>query len=417
MTRKTLLTRITGRGCSASTLQSFGLVLLLAGSTPNVWSGARREFDLPLQNADLAVLASRGPRADFPCQVTSDKPGLGFDLRFHSNYRATVPIKVLADAGGWLQVVMRVTPTADSAKPLYLVHRFAIPDVPLGAKGEIILAGGFDLGLGRYRVDWMMRDTRERVCSSHWDLEAKPERGQRDLPLTLAPNMVADWGEDDSGDAPQASREPAQPLNVKILLNLSPAKPQESILKPNDVMVLFSMLRSITHEPGFSRVTLVAFNLRAQKIIYRLEKEGKIDFAALAKALQSPTAGTIDYRHLQDPRSETGFVTKLLTDQLGAQTESPDAIIIAGPKITLDSKVPLEALRARGAATCPIFYLNYNPNPFDEPWSDTIGSALKAYKMALAYNIALPRDLGVAMRDMLSRIVKPRWRPFTTSSN
>src|SRR6202008_551687 len=118
------------------------------------------------------------------------------------------------------------------------------------------------------------------------------------------------------------------------------------------------------------------------------------------------TAGTIDYRLLKDPRSETRFVTKLPPDQLGKQAESPDAIIIAGAKIALDRKVPLESLRAGGAAMCPIFYLNYNPNPIEELWSDTIGSALKAYKTALVYNIARPRDWGVAMKDMLSRIVK-----------
>ena len=68
--------------------------------------------------------------------------------------------------------------------------------------------------------------------------------------------------------------------------------------------------------------------------------------------------------------------------------------------------MPLEALKEGGAAPCPIFYLNYNPNPFDEPWRDTIGSALKAYKAAVAYDILVPRDLGAAMRDMLSRIGK-----------
>jgi hypothetical protein len=52
--------------------------------------------------------------------------------------------------------------------------------------------------------------------------------------------------------------------------------------------------------------------------------------------------------------------------------------------------------------------LNYNPNPADEPWADTIGAALKAYRQAIrqamSYNIQLPHDLGVAMRKMFSRL-------------
>jgi len=177
----------------AGMLQSSALLLLLAASVANGWPGNRMELHTRLQDADIAVLVSREPRADFSCQVMYAKPGLGFDLRFHSDYRATVPIKALADAGDWLQVLMRITPAADRENPVYLVRRFAIPDVPLEGKGDVMLAGGFDLGLGRYRVDWMMRDARQRVCSSHWDLEAKLGHSDRDLPLTLGPNMVADW--------------------------------------------------------------------------------------------------------------------------------------------------------------------------------------------------------------------------------
>jgi hypothetical protein len=218
--------------------------------------------------------------------------------------------------------------------------------------------------------------------------------------------MVAERAEGPFGEQPPVGRAAAEPLHVKILLNLSPLKPQQSILKPIDRAVLLSMLRSITREPGVRRLSLVAFNLREQRIIYHQEDGDRIDFAALDKAAQSPTAGTISYSLLTDPRSETHFVTKLLTDQLGAQTSSPDAIIIVGPKVTLEKKVPLDPLKEGGAAACPIFYLNYNPNPFEEPWRDTIGSALKAYKGAMAYDIVMPRDLGAAMRDMLSRIGK-----------
>ena len=50
--------------------------------------------------------------------------------------------------------------------------------------------------------------------------------------------------------------------------------------------------------------------------------------------------------------------------------------------------------------------LNYNSDPVNEPWPDTIGAALKAYKGTLAYSIVFPHDVGVAIRELLSRIVK-----------
>jgi hypothetical protein len=170
MTRRRLNTRIHTRCCLPGRLLSAGLLFMLAVSTVSGWAQTRLSPGSHLQYADMAVLASRERRADFSCQVTPDKPGLGFDLRFHSDYRVTVPINALAHVGGWLQVAMRVTPAANSEEPVYLIHRYSVPDVPLGAKGEGELAGGFDLGLGRFQVDWMMRDGRGRVCSSHWEL-------------------------------------------------------------------------------------------------------------------------------------------------------------------------------------------------------------------------------------------------------
>jgi hypothetical protein len=68
--------------------------------------------------------------------------------------------------------------------------------------------------------------------------------------------------------------------------------------------------------------------------------------------------------------------------------------------------VPTGPLKKGGAIACPIFYLNYNPSPFDNPWRDTIGYALKAYRSAVRYDIAMPRDFASAMNDILSRIGK-----------
>jgi hypothetical protein len=219
--------------------------------------------------------------------------------------------------------------------------------------------------------------------------------------------MIAERGDSSSDDKLPVDRA-AQPLHLKILLNLSPARPQQTILNREDAAVLLSMLRGITREPGVNRFSLVAFNIWEQKIIARQDKAEKIDFAGLAQAIQAPTNGTVNYRRLQDPQSNVHFVTKLLIDQLGTRAASPDAIIIVGPKVTLQKKLPLESLREGGTAPCPIFYLNYNPSPIDEPWPDTIGSALKAYSRASAYNIVFPRDLGAAMRDILSRVAKLR---------
>lgn len=382
-----------------------GLLSLLAVVAASAASGPRAEL------ADMQALAHRNP-VDLSCRVTVDQPVLGFDLRFHSGYRVTVPIGFLAAASGRLQAALRVTPDATATKPVLLTQRFKIPNVPADTRGIAILSGGFDLGVGRYRVDWMVRDASDRVCSLHWDVEAKPGRGEHRMLLTLGPNAVSAWEETSADYDFQAQRDPAHQQHIKFLLNLSPVSAGD-ILSSADAGVLLAMLVGIAREPGIGRVSLVAFNLREQRIVCQQEEADTIDFGALAHALPSSAAGTIDYRLLRDPLSETHFATKLLTEQLGARTESPDAIVIVGPKVTLDREVPLQSLRAGGAAMCPIFYLNYNSDQAEAPWKDTIGAALKAYSGAMRYNIVVPRDFGAAVRDILSRIVR---RPPSASS-
>jgi hypothetical protein len=160
------------------------------------------------------------------------------------------------------------------------------------------------------------------------------------------------------------------------------------------------MVRSIVREPGVSRLSLIAFNLSAQKIVYERNDREQIDFAALGKTLDTQPVATIDYHLLQDKNSEVHFLTNLLVNQLGARATSQDAIIILGPKVSLERKVPVQMVRAGGEAPCPIFYLNYNPDPFEGPFRDTISLALKAYTEVSKFDIARPADFGAAMKNI-----------------
>src|SRR5260370_386334 len=319
---------------------------MLAVSTVAGETGSSTGLERRLQYDDLAALKSREPHAELSCQVTSDKPSLGFDLRFHSDYHAAIPVNVVADAGGWLEVVMRVVPASGAEPPTYLANRFAIPISPPGSKGEVLASGGFDLGPGRYRVDWIMSDARERVCSAHWNLDARLGSGKEDLPLTLGTNQIVDLARPASANGPLIKREFARTLQVKILLNLSPAKPQESIVRAEDAAVLLSILRGLADQPRIVLSTVVAFNLRGQKIVYRQEHTDQVDFLALEKAAQSPASAPVDLRVFRDAQSDLHFVTRLLTQELGAQADSPDAVILVGPKVSLDRKVPLDSLQA-----------------------------------------------------------------------
>jgi hypothetical protein len=356
-----------------------------------------------LLSSDLAASDARTARRDLSCEVVAAKPFLGFDLRFHARYRATVQQKIFKSAGGSLSVLVRVKPV-NREDAAYFTQQIAVPDLPAEAKGFGMFAGGFDLGPGRYEVDWTMHDRVGRACSFHWELEAKLGYRERTMPLTLSDNEIAEGLASPFDEEPASDRIARPGLRVKILLNLSPARQTESLLDPQYANVLVSMLRSIVREPDVRRVSLVAFNMRAQKIVYRLENSDTVDFSALGRVLEKPDAGTIDYRKLLDPKSESHFVTRLLIDELGRGTSPEDAIVILGSKVALERSLSRDLLKEGGVASCPIFYLNYAPNPFDEPFPDTIASALKAYNTASKFDIVEPRDFGAAMREMLVRL-------------
>src|SRR5690348_8469693 len=72
--------------------------------------------EVTLMPSDLETLESDETRKDLPCTVTERKPELGFDLRFHSGYEVTVPLRELAGQGDMLTVLFRVHPDGDKAR-------------------------------------------------------------------------------------------------------------------------------------------------------------------------------------------------------------------------------------------------------------------------------------------------------------
>ena len=136
----------------------------------------------------------------------------------------------------------------------------------------------------------------------------------------------------------------------------------------------------------------------------RQEQSEQIDFPSLGDALSSLNLGTVDLKRLSQKHGDTEFLTGLITREIKSG-EEPDAVIIAGPKVTVDDAEPGDALRQMTDLKYPVFYMNYNLNPQQVPWRDSIGNAVKFFK-GYEYTISRPRDLWFAVTDVVSRIVK-----------
>jgi hypothetical protein len=355
-------------------------------------------------NTDAAVLESQEVRKDLPCTVTPVKSSLGFDLKFHAGYEVTVPLKDLAGAENLLTMLFRVTPENHKDDHVYFTQRFTVPSIEEEAKGDAYLQGTFDVGEGKYHVDWLMRDRTERVCSFYWDVDAALPPRDAQLSIEIPPSVVQATDREPFRDEPPVERtEREGPLNVKVMVNFAPQNSHSATLQPLDVNALVSILRSISREPRIGKFSIVAFNMQEQRVIYRQENTAQIDFPALGDALNSLNLGTVDLKRLSQKNGETGFLTNLITDEM--TKEKADAVIFASPKVMLDANIPPESLKQLADVDTPVFYMNYNLNPQANPWRDAIGSAVKKLK-GFEYTISRPRDLGNAWAEIMSRIVK-----------
>lgn len=373
----------------------------LAAQAPVAPSGG----GVHIYNTDMAVLETQDVRKDLACTVTPEKPQLGFDLRFHAGYDVTVPLKDLSGSENQLTILFRVTSDNRKDDPSFFVQHIHVPSLEEDAKGEATLSGIFDLGEGKYHVDWLMRDRSERVCSFYWDAEAVLGPKDKQIEPAIQPNAIQAAELEQFTDEPPVERAGvAAPLKIKVLVNFAPQNWDAATMRPLDTLALVSILRRLSREPRFGNFSVVAFNMQEQRVLYRQKSEGKIDFPALGHAIGSIKLGTVDLKRLAQKHGDTEFLTDLIRKEMSAE-DRPDALVFAGPKVMLDEAVPQETLKPLADVDYPVFYMNYALNPQAVPWKDSISRAVKVFK-GTEYTISRPRDLWFAVSEMVSRIVK-----------
>jgi hypothetical protein len=202
-----------------------------------------------IQATDMAVLEEQDVRKDLPCSVTPEKPELGFDLKFHAGYEVNVPLKEIAGSENQLTILFRVTPGDRRDGPAYFVQHFRVPALDDDSRGDATLNGMFDVGQGKYHVDWLMRDREERVCSFYWDAEAALPPKDKQIGLTIPPAAVQPMEFEQFREEPPVERTPAPALKLKVLVNFAPQNSEAAAFRPVDTMALVSILRQISREP------------------------------------------------------------------------------------------------------------------------------------------------------------------------
>lgn len=392
-----------------SSVRPFVIYALISvcANAQTLLNGTGQNSSALLFSNDRAVLEAGEPRSDLPCTLIHEKAVLGFDLRFHGRFDVAVPLRELAGPENLLTILFRVTPEAKPEEPAYFVQRIRVPSIEDDAKGDAYIQGSFDLGEGKYHIDWLMRDRAERVCSSYWDIEASLAKKDKEVVLMIEPNLVHATEMEQFRDEPPIQRNLDVGLNVKIVVNFAPQNARSAALQPIDVGALVSILRTISRDPRIGKFSVVAFNMQEQKVLYRHNNGDRIDFPAIGQAVTDIRLGTVDLGRLSQKNGETDFLANLIRTELSAEGEKPDAVIFAGPKAMLNQNISQETLREVGDLNYPVFYMNYNLSPHAVPWRDAISHAVKHFR-GVEYTISQPRDLWYAVSEMVSHVTKTR---------
>ena len=337
-----------------------------------------------LFTSDAAILEAREIRKDVPCTVTPVKPVLGFDLKFHAGYDVSIPLKDLAGSDNLLTMVFRVAPDQKPDDAVYFSQRWNVPMIDADAGGNAVLSGAFDVGEGKYHVDWLMRDRSERVCSFNWDSDATLPAKDKQIALDIPASAVLPADTEPFKEEPAvAARRTADPLNVKVMVNFAPQDSLSATLQPLDTRR--ADLHPAQHGAGSAHHPILHRRLQyagaARHLPPGIGRRRSI-FRPSARRSAPSISGTVDLKRLGQKHGDAEFLTNFITQEIKDGKDQPDAVIIAGPKVTVEGGLSQDSFKEVGDLKFPVFYMNYNLNPQANPWRDAIGTAVKTLKGA-----------------------------------
>lgn len=335
-----------------------------------------------------------GRDSRLPCQLQRYQPQLDYGLRLWSGFGTSVRAAELGTQPGQrLAMAFRVTPQDPPGPAAYFYQSLNVPSAPQGAdirKVQLHLGGGFLLGQGRYRVDWLLLHSSGRACRSSWILKARASSSQ------LAAGQVeavdnALW----RGFAPAAPGGRAV-----IFLHASPVWPRRYVsrLSPWDRQILLSTLSSVLRDGGFRSASVVVFDLQNRRVLF---KEAEIDprgLRRLARQLAQVDYSTISIETLAQSPSPRPFLEELLAAQLKSPVPASTVVFIGprwrgGPKLDGLSPALKESLPKS-------WFLAFStPQTIAEP--DSLSSLVRAVR-GKVFSIYSPPDLASALRELSS---------------
>ena len=310
------------------------------------------------------------------CEVSAIQPSLNYGFRYQAGYVVTVPMNQYRGSGHGWRTLTRITPEGGDGKPVYLISRIPLPQVPK-TNVEVTVGGGYLLGEGVYKVRWMMLDDTGRVCRKSWRVDVHLSRAERQVKVAMPPDTVWEIGLRGSRTLPRGTDDTA-PLRLTIFLHAAPLFPRRTRMRPNDMVTLMSTVSSLLERVPARSVRLVLFNLDRQKELYRKEDFQFQDMAQVSQAITNIELGLVDFQVLQNKRGHIDLLTELVNREIAAQPPS-DVVLFLGPPARYFDSVPQASLEKPSGQGPQFYYFQLAPffrRPAPAEPADTIKSAL-----------------------------------------
>ena len=341
------------------------------------------------------------------CEVMPVPATLSFSFRFQTGYVVRMPLKEYAGAGHHWNVLLRVTPYGGS-QSFYLGSYTRLRSVPkTNTHGEY--GGVYQVGVGRYSVDWMLADDMNRVCRKSWKVEARLDSKDRGLrvgmnPNTAGPLTFARWSpQTDDNRAPQVGR-------LTVLLHAAPLYPRSTRFRIQDRLLLVGSLAALLEALPARSVRVVVFNLDQQKELFRQDDLTPDSFAQVAQSTSNLQLQVVDYRVLQNRRGHISLLSDLINQELAAAQPS-DKVIFLGPTSRYYDKLPEAAFEQPAGVAPQFFYFQYKPYWGREAsFPDSVAMAIKKLK-GKTILIHSPEEFARAIRDVEAQGAAANNRP------
>lgn len=376
--------------------------------------GSQQLFDtapgraLHFHSSDTAILSGSSNRRDIDCRVEPLRPRLGFDLKYTAGYAVHVPADAVEQDGDHLRVLFRISPSGGES--VHFRQEFPISARSATGGGTASFPARYVLGPGRYKVDWLMRNRRGNVCSAHWETRAPTPGHTGRLAAAATANLIAPYRAEVFVAEPPVVRadDAASGRHISILLNLAPRDRERFKLTDYELESVIGMLRSLHREPDIGVFSLTAFTGIDRQVVYASERRTRLDFEALGAAVRAMEPGVVSADALADPDGESAFLAQVLNDALSPAGGLPDAVVLLGPKVDRETRLPAELLDLP-AEPPPLFQLSFTTNPRSYPWPGAIEAALRPHGLK-AYSVTLPQEFSRALEDMLPAVAGGRAR-------